>query len=269
MKSIVVIKCGGTSVEQLDQSFFNQLKKLMHAGIHPVIVHGGGGEIKQLLNDLHIPSTFVDGLRKTTKDMIDVVEMVLGAKVNKTIVRKLQAEQIDAIGLTGSDGQLLTAQAKDIKKYGFVGEITNVRRYVLDILLDKNIIPVIAPVAVDCDGNRLNINGDTVAAAVAIALQAKRLVFVTDVPGIIHQEKVLTSLTEEDITKLIACGVIKDGMLPKVEAALKSLHGGVKEVQIIDGNQTIDDEQVGFYGTMVSKENSGRLYYDKKLPVVE
>src|SRR5699024_7825226 len=254
MKPIVVIKCGGSSVEQLDNTFFNQLQILIHTGINTVIIHVGGVVIKQILHDLHLSSPFIDVVRKNTEDMIDVVEMVLGSKVNKTIVRKLHAEHIDAIGLTGSDGQLLTAQAKDIKKYGFVGDITKVRRDVLDILFAKNFIPVIAPVAVGFDGNRLNINGDTAAAAIAIALQAKRLLFVTDVPGIIHQEEVLTSVTEKDIENLIASGVIKDGMLPKVEAALKSLHGGVEEVQIIDGNQSITDEQIDFRGTMLTKE---------------
>jgi len=250
---IIVLKCGGSTVDQLSDHFFANICKLKQAGLKPIIVHGGGPAIKQLLDKLNIEGDFVDGLRKTTEQVMDVVEMTLSGKVNQALVRKLNDAGIKSIGLSGSDGQLLEAEAIDFERYGYVGNITNVNTELLIQLLDMDIMPVIAPVALNAEGTRFNVNADTAAAAVAKSLDAKQLVFVTDVPGILHEEKLLETVTQEQIEALIQSGVVHGGMIPKVRAALDSLSGTLEEVMIVDGNQSALATDKSLVGTVIKK----------------
>lgn len=253
MHDIIVLKCGGSTVDQLSDHFFANICKLKQAGLKPIIVHGGGPAIKQLLDKLNIETDFVDGLRKTTEQVMDVVEMTLSGTVNQALVRKLNDTGIKSIGLSGSDGQLLEAEAIDFERYGYVGNITRVNKELLMQLLDMDIMPVIAPVALDADGIRFNVNADTAAAAVAKSLDAKQLVFVTDVPGILHEEKLLKTVTKEEIEAFIQSGVVHGGMIPKVRAALDSLSGTLEEVMIVDGNQSALETDTSLVGTIIRK----------------
>ncbi len=252
MQEVVVFKCGGSSVEQLADSFFEHIQSLIERGIQPVLVHGGGGEIKQMLDQLQIESEFIHGLRKTPKETIDIVEMVLSGNVNNTIVRKFNQAHIEAIGLSGSDNNLLVAKAKDLATYGFVGDVTDVNVDLLEKLFAAQIVPIIAPIAVDQFGNRFNINGDTAAAAVAVALQAKKLFFVTDVAGIMNNGTLIQAVTRSDIEEMMKTGVIYGGMIPKAQAALTSIEAGVKEVLIIDGNKPMPVDDREYIGTMIT-----------------
>ena len=249
MDDIIVLKCGGSTIDTLSESFFTNIKKLQKSGMKPIIVHGGGPAIKDMLDKLQIETEFVDGLRKTTEPVMDVVEMVLTGVVNNGITRKLNDVGIQSIGLSGSDVQLLKAIPKDIKRLGFVGEVTEVNVSYLEELINIGVVPVIAPIALGDEGICLNINADTAAGAIAKAVGAKQLIFVTDVPGIMRESKLLTSVTEEEIHIMIEEGTIYGGMIPKVEAALGSLSEDLQEAMIIDGNQSVlstaDTELVG------------------------
>lgn len=253
MHDIIVLKCGGSSIDELPDRFFTNISMLKEAGYKPVIVHGGGPAIKEMLTKLNIEAEFINGLRKTTDEMMDCVEMVLSGTVNKALTRRLNDAGIQSVGLSGSDAQLLTAEAIDLERYGLVGNVTKVNTPFLTKLLDLDIIPVIAPIGLSEDGNRLNINADTAAGAIAKALHAKQLVFVTDVPGVMRDEKLLTSVTEIEIKQLIDSGVVYGGMIPKVEAALNSLSEELQEVMIIDGNQPSLASQAHFVGTIIRK----------------
>ncbi len=253
MRNIIVLKCGGSTIEQLSDRFFANLLTLMESGLKPIIVHGGGPAIKQMLTELKIETEFIDGLRKTTLPVMDVVEMVLTGKVNNAFVRKLNFSGIDAIGLSGSDSQLLTAQPLDFERYGYVGEITKVNVSLLESLVNQKIVPVIAPIAVGSDGTRYNVNADTVAGVVAKEMAANQLVFVTDVPGILKDDRLLESVTVEEIEQLIESGTIYGGMLPKVQAAVNSLNEHLKEVMIVDGTQSKLAENQQFVGTVIKK----------------
>lgn len=254
MSEIIVLKCGGSTIDALSESFFTNIKTLQESGQQPIIVHGGGPAIKEMLTKLQIESEFVNGLRKTTADVMDVVEMVLTGVVNNSIVQRLQDAGIQAVGLTGSDGNLLTAKAIDFEALGYVGEVTNVQTELIQQLLANNIIPVIAPIGRGTDGTRYNINADTAAGAIATAVAAKQLVFVTDVPGILKENVLLTSVTEAEVIKLIDNGVIYGGMIPKVEAALASLGGELQEAMIVDGNQSVlSAAESTLVGTVIRK----------------
>lgn len=253
MHDIIVLKCGGSTVDQLSDHFYANICKLKQAGLKPIIVHGGGPAIKEMLDKLNIEADFVDGLRKTTEQVMDVVEMALSGTVNQGLVRKLNETGINSMGLSGSDGNLLKAEAIDLERYGFVGKINYVNTDLLMQLLDMDIMPVIAPVALSEDGTRFNINADTAAAAVARALDAKQLVFVTDVPGILHGEKLLESVTQEEIEEFIQSGVVHGGMIPKVRAALESLSDTLEEVMIVDGKQSTLATDTSLVGTVIRK----------------
>lgn len=254
MGNIIVLKCGGSTIDTLSGNFFTNILSLQRAGLKPIIVHGGGPAIKQMLNKQHIESEFVDGLRKTTKPAMDVVEMVLTGVINNDIVRRLNDAGIQSIGLSGSDAHLLSAKAKNFKRYGYVGEVDQVNVSLLERLMHIDIVPVIAPVGIGSDGTRYNINADTAAGAVASSVGAKQLVFVTDVPGIMKENHLLESVTEEKVTKLIEEGTIYGGMIPKVEAALASLSEDLQEVMIVDGNQSVlDTAETELVGTVIKK----------------
>lgn len=254
MSDIIVLKCGGSIIDTLSDSFFTNIKNLQKSGLKPIVVHGGGPAIEEMLNDLQIETEFIDGLRKTTGPVMDVVEMVLTGIVNNDITRKLNDEGIQSVGLSGSDVQLLKAKPKNFEKLGYVGEVTDVNSSFLKGLLDSGIVPVITPIALGEDGQRYNINADTAAGAIASAVEAKQLIFVTDVPGILQDNELLEYVTEEEIHEMIQVGTIYGGMIPKVEAALGSLSENLQEAMIIDGNQSaITRTNNGLVGTVIKK----------------
>jgi len=246
----VVIKYGGNAMvsEQLKESFAQDIVMMKYTGINPVVVHGGGPQIGKTLDTLGIPSEFVDGQRVTNEEMIDVVEMVLGGKVNKEIVSLISRHGGNAVGISGKDGDLIHAKKHNRVKHspetdrpeiidmGLVGEITKVNPKILEVLDQNEFIPVIAPTGKGTKGETLNINADFVASAIASALQAEKLVLMTDTEGIQRKNKTLISeITHKEAKKLIKTGVIHDGMLPKVTCCLDALKSGVQKTHIIDG----------------------------------
>lgn len=254
MDNIIVLKFGGSTIDTLSEDFYKNLQKLQNVGLKPIIVHGGGPAIKKMLDEQHIYAEFVDGLRKTTAQAMDVVEMVLSGSVNSAITRTLNASGIRAIGLSGSDDQLLQAKAKNLLKYGYVGDVDKVNVSLLYELVNIGVVPVIAPVGIGEDGRRYNINADTAAGAVAKAVSAKQLVFVTDVPGIMEENRLLETVTEKKIESLISSGTIYGGMIPKVQAALKGLSGNLDEVMIVDGNQSVlKRKETKLIGTVIKR----------------
>ncbi|TCP28721.1 N-acetylglutamate kinase [Scopulibacillus darangshiensis] len=242
----LVIKCGGSVLEKLPESFYENIIKLQESGQYqPVIVHGGGPLISSLLNKLNIKVTFHDGLRVTTEEVLDIVEMVLSGKVNKHIVKNLYKAGGKAFGLSGVDGNLLTAAPiEEGGNLGFVGKIVDVQTDGLKLLTEQGTIPVISPIALDAKGQRYNINGDTAAAAVAKALKA-RLCFISDIPGIWVETEgkktVMKQITRKKILQLIDDKEIVGGMVPKVKGAMESLKDGVPEVVILNG---LDDKSL-------------------------
>jgi acetylglutamate kinase len=237
-----VMKCGGSTLAALPDSFFSDLKRLQERGDCPVIVHGGGPAISATLDRLGIESEFVDGLRKTSEEVLDVVEMVLAGRINKEIVRRIQRAGARALGLSGTDGMLIrTKPAAQADKIGFVGEVTHVDAQLIDGIVNLGYIPVIAPIGIGEEGQRYNINADTAAGAVASHLGASRLIVVTDVPGILKktgsETVVLPEVTVSEMEAMIASGDIYGGMIPKVRAAAQSILGNVREVVIVNGTE--------------------------------
>ena len=244
----VVIKYGGNAMidEQLKNNFARDVVLMKLVGINPIIVHGGGPQIGDLLNKLGIESKFVSGMRITDADTMDVVQMVLGGLVNKEIVSLINTHGGRAVGITGKDGGLLKARklsaqtvdedTEESVDIGQVGEITEVKVDVLETLTESQFIPIIAPIGVGEDGESYNINADIVAGKVAEALSASKLVLLTNTPGILDAEqKTLSGLSKTDVESLISNGIINEGMLPKVDCALSAVSSGVRSVQIIDG----------------------------------
>lgn len=237
-----VMKCGGSTLAALPASFFEDLRDLQAEGIAPVIVHGGGPAISDNLAKLGIETEFVNGLRKTTEAVLDVVEMVLAGSINKQIVRLIQGTGAKAIGLSGVDGGLIQAKpVKNSAEVGHVGDVTQVEASIIEGIVHLGYMPVIAPVGVDASGQRYNINADTAAGAVASHLGVDRMIVVTDVPGIMKAvdgvKKVLPSVTVQQIEDMIQTGEIYGGMIPKVRAAIACIQGKVKEVVIVDGSE--------------------------------
>ena len=248
----VVIKYGGNAMTEaaLKDSFAADVVLMKLVGINPVVVHGGGPQIGELLSRLNIESKFVNGMRVTDSATMDVVQMVLGGLVNPEIVSLINTHGGRAVGVTGKDGDLIQAEkmpmtsasndagasAPEIIDIGHVGSITNVQVDVLDTLVQSEFIPVIAPVGVGKDGESFNINADIVAGAVAQALGAEKLVLLTNTPGILNAEKeTISSLEKNEVEALIADGTSSEGMLPKVDCALDAVTGGVDSVTIVDG----------------------------------
>ncbi|MFD1739638.1 acetylglutamate kinase [Bacillus salitolerans] len=236
----LVIKCGGSVMEQLPSSFYEDIVDLHVSGEWmPIIVHGGGPLISTLLKTNGIETKFVDGLRVTTEEVLDVVEMVLSGTVNKQIVRRLLKHGGKAFGISGVDGTLLkTIPTTNHHELGFVGEVAEVNKNIIETIIDAGFIPVISPVGIDEEGQRYNINGDIAASAVAKALGGS-MCMISDIPGIyteVDGEKfTLNKLTKKEVEKLIDRGMISGGMVPKVKAAIDGLVHQVPEVVIING----------------------------------
>ncbi len=247
----VVIKFGGNAMvdEALKQSFARDIVLMKLVGINPIVVHGGGPQIGNLLSKLGKTSEFVDGMRVTDSETMDVVEMVLGGLVNKEIVNMINQQGGKAVGLTGKDGNFIHARkinmtkagatiddAPEIIDLGHVGEVSSIDPAVVEMLGNSDFIPVIAPIGVGEDGHSYNINADLVAGKVAEVLKAEKLMLLTNIPGILDKQgNLLTGLRLTDIDDLIADGTIYGGMIPKTRCATDALKGGVNSVHIIDG----------------------------------
>lgn len=239
-KKVIVVKYGGNAMinEELKETVMNDLVLLSTIGIHVVLVHGGGPEINKTLDRMHMDSKFVDGLRVTDKETAEVVQMVLAGKVNKSLVCQIGNLGGHAIGLCGLDGNMLKCRPAD-DVHGYVGEITDINMEVVEEAISKNFIPVISTIGYDEDGNCYNINADTVATAVAGALQAEALISMTDVVGLLRDKDDESSLIHRvyisDTPALIADGIIGGGMIPKIDSMTEALRRGVKKAFIIDG----------------------------------
>ncbi len=272
----VVIKYGGNAMEndELKNSFARDVVMMKQVGINPVIVHGGGPQIGDLLNRLGKESKFVQGMRVTDRETMDVVQMVLGGLVNKDIVNLIQHNGGQAVGLTGKDGRLIQArkmllknldaddpelQASEIIDIGHVGEVQGIDTRIIDLLAGSDFIPVIAPIGVDDNGTSYNINADLVAGKVAEVLRAEKLILLTNVAGLKDKQgQILTGLTTERVNSLIKDGTIYGGMLPKIGCALEAVQNGVHTAHIIDGRvshavllEILTDKGIG---TLISKD---------------
>ncbi len=237
---IVVVKYGGNAMidEQLKQQVMEDIVLLWLIGVKIVLVHGGGPEISDLMSRLGKKAEFVDGLRVTDKETVDIVQMVLAGKVNKTLVNLLEMKGGKAMGISGMDGRLIESKMRD-ERLGFVGDITKVNIKPVIDLLEKNYIPVISTLGCDAEGNTYNINGDTAAAYIAGALNAERLIMMTDIAGILRDKDdpstLITEITIDEAASLYKEGIISGGMIPKVNCCIEAIHEGVKNVIIMDG----------------------------------
>ena len=248
----IVIKYGGHAMvdSQLRDDFAQDVTLLKFIGLNPVVVHGGGPQINSVLDQMGIRPKFVRGMRMTDEPTMDVVEMVLGGKVNKSIVALINRHGGRAVGLSGKDGGLIEAEKLQIVKQdavdsppeiidpGLVGKVTRIRPEIINTLAEKGFIPIVAPVGTGPQGETFNINADLVASHIARALKARRLVYLTDVDGVLDKTgKLISSISRTEIQALIADGTISGGMIPKIEYALAALGEGVKKVPIINGTQ--------------------------------
>ena len=237
---VVVIKYGGNAMqtEQLKQQVMEDIALLWLIGVKVVLVHGGGPEISQTMKKLGKEAVFIDGLRVTDAETVDIVQMVLAGKVNKSLVNLIQTKGGHAVGLSGVDGGIIEATMKD-EKLGFVGEITKIRTRPITDLLEKGYIPVISTIASDRQGNTYNINGDTAAAHIAGALGAERMILMTDIAGILQDKDdpktLIPHVTIAEAKQLYDEGIISGGMIPKVDCCIEALTHGVKNVVIMDG----------------------------------
>ena len=250
--STMVIKYGGNAMinEELKNNFALDVILMKYVGINPIIVHGGGPQIGELLERLNIQTKFVEGLRVTDEQAMDVIEMVLVGKVNKEIVNLINKNKGQAVGLSGKDGGLFVARKMKYIKYrpegeppevldiGLVGEIVSVNTKVLESLTRDGFIPVIAPVGADESGQTYNINADTVAGHIAAAIKARKLILLTDTKGVLNKDgNLISSLKLQEARQLIADGTVIGGMIPKLNCCIKALEGGVKKAHIIDGRE--------------------------------
>ncbi len=246
---VMVVKYGGNAMTDpiLESSFARDIVMLKTVGIHPVVVHGGGPQVDNLLKELGRSSDRIDGMRVTDKATMDVVEMVLGGSVNKSIVNLINKHGGRAIGLTGKDASLIRAKKLPMSKtdeqgnpqqidLGFVGDVVSINRDVIDLMIASNFIPVIAPLGVDDEGNTYNINADVVAGKVAEFMLAEKLILLTNIKGVLDKEgNVATGLTPSKVDEMIADGTISGGMIPKISYALEAVKNGVKSAVIVDG----------------------------------
>ncbi len=237
---VIVVKYGGNAMvnDGLKQQVMEDIVLLWLTGVKVVLVHGGGPEISDMMNRLGKKSQFIDGLRVTDRETVDIAQMVLSGKINKTLVNLLQIKGGKAMGISGIDGKLIEADVKD-EKLGFVGDIRNINIAPVNDLLEKGYIPVISTVGCDGEGNIFNINGDTAAAYIAGALGAERLIMMTDIAGILKDkddpDTLIPAVTVKQAKELFARGVISGGMIPKVECCMTAIERGVKNVIIMDG----------------------------------
>ena len=259
----IVVKYGGNAMtsEDLKEQVMEDIVLLSMVGIRVVLVHGGGPELSGLMQRLGKKPEFIDGLRVTDKETIDMAQMVLAGKINKSLVNLLQMKGGQAIGLSGMDGRLIEAKIRD-PKYGYVGDVTKINGDVITTLLDSGYIPVISTLGCDTEGNTYNINGDTGAGKIASAIGAERLIMMTDIEGIMRDREdpysLISSLTIEEAEQLTKEGVISGGMIPKVRCCTDALNEGVKAAVIIDGRvphavlmEILTDEGAG---TLFTKE---------------
>jgi acetylglutamate kinase len=230
----IVVKLGGSTLEGLNEAFFRNFKALQDEGYEVIITHGGGPAINHELKKENITSHTVNGLRVTSEEMIDIVQSTLIGKVNPVLVQQLNAAGITAIGLNGFDGALLESTYLDQNLYGFVGKVVKVNTSLLETLTSAGIVPVIACIGTTREGQALNINGDTVACEIALAVNAESLLLVTDVAGIRINDEYQTVISETEITSCIEEGHIYGGMIPKVQGAVACLHAGIPTVQIVN-----------------------------------
>jgi acetylglutamate kinase len=245
----VVIKFGGNAMgdEELFKAFAQDIVYLKQSGINPIVVHGGGPQIASMLQKLSIKSDFVNGLRVTDKPTVEVVEMVLSGKINKEIVSAINRQGGKAVGISGKDANLMIAkkitempdpQSNVMKNVdiGYVGDPVEVNPHIVEVISKSDLIPVIAPVAISRDGETLNINADTFASALAARMQAKRLLLLTDVSGVLDETKqLIPSLSIEEARAMIKSGAISGGMIPKIEGCIEVVEAGVEGVVVIDG----------------------------------
>jgi acetylglutamate kinase len=239
-KELVVIKYGGSAQTspQLKEKFAEDILLMYLVGIKPVIVHGGGKKITDMLDALKIESKFIDGQRVTTKEVMRIAEMILSGEINKEIVSLLNSHGAKAIGISGKDVHFITARAKDFSKWGLTGNINNVKPEVVCNLIKENFIPVIAPIAAGEEMGHpgYNINADLCASEVAKAIGANKIIFLTDTAGVLDNDKnLLSTLTKDEVQVLKNNGTIHGGMVPKVDACLDAIEGGVQKAHIIDG----------------------------------
>ncbi|WP_120168405.1 acetylglutamate kinase [Thermohalobacter berrensis] len=242
-----VIKYGGSifKMEKSKKAFIKDIVLLTFVGINIIIVHGGGPNISQMLDKLGIKTEFIKGLRVTDEETMEVVEMVLSGKINKKIAADLCKNGVNAIGISGADGNLIIATKKYLKEgkekinIGNVGEIVNVNQNLLNDLIDKGYLPVISPIGYDNEGNVYNVNADYAAAAISSSLKCEKLIYLTDVKGLYKDiedsNSFISSITIDEINEYIRTGVINGGMLPKMECCIKAIKGGTKDVHLIDG----------------------------------
>ncbi|MGP4865126.1 acetylglutamate kinase [Psychrobacter sp. T6-5] len=269
---LIVVKYGGNAMTdpELESSFARDIVLLKTVGMHPVVVHGGGPQVDNLLKELGRQSDRIDGMRVTDKSTMDIVEMVLGGSVNKSIVSLINKHGGRAIGLTGKDANLIQAKKLMMEKIGadgiavpvdlgFVGDVVSVNKDVINMLIASDFIPVIAPLGVDKEGNTYNINADLVAGKVAEFLQAEKLMLLTNIKGVLGRDgEVVTGLTPKKVDALIEDGTISGGMIPKIQCALDAVRSGVKSAVIVDGRvphatllEIFTNEGVG---TLISRE---------------
>ncbi len=250
--AIIIVKYGGHAMvdETLKKNFALDIILMKYVGLNPIVVHGGGPQIGEVLKKLSIESRFVDGMRVTDKQTMDVVEMVLVGRVNKEIVALINQNGGRSVGLSGKDGQLITAkkmrylkngpddQPPEIIDMGMVGEIVAIDNRILMNLMDGRFIPVIAPVGSGNEGETYNINADLVAGHIATSLKARKMILLTDTEGVLDKEgKLLSSIKIEKVRELIRDGTIKGGMIPKINCCLEAMNDGVKNAHIIDGRK--------------------------------
>lgn len=237
---VVVVKYGGNAMvnDQLKEQVMEDIVLLQLIGVKVVLVHGGGPEISELMGRLGKKAEFVDGLRVTDKETVDIVQMVLAGKVNKTLVNLLEMKGGKAMGISGMDGRLIEAEMKN-KKLGYVGKITKINIDPVNDLLEKGYIPVVSTVGCDREGNTYNINGDTAAAYIAGALESERLIMMTDITGVLRDRDdpstLIPKISVSDAAKLKEEGIISGGMIPKIDCCIEALEKGVQDVTIMDG----------------------------------
>ncbi len=254
---IIVVKYGGNAMvnETLEEHVMEDIVLLSLIGVKVVLVHGGGPEISEMMNKLGKKAQFVDGLRVTDKETVDIVQMVLAGKINKSLVKFLGKKGGMAMGISGADGKLIECSMKD-SRLGYVGKIEKVNIRPVEVLLEKGYIPVVSTIGCDAEGNTYNINGDTAAAYLAGALGAESLIMMTDIDGILRDKDdastLISQLTVKEAKQLYKDGVISGGMIPKVDCCIEAINHGVKQVVILDGRvphavlmETLTDEGAG------------------------
>ena len=236
---VIVVKVGGAAMDRapLARPFAEDVALLVHAGISPVIVHGGGPQVTKVSQRLGIETTFVDGLRVTGAETLDVATMVLAGTLNTGVVSSLVTHDVPAVGLSGVDGGLLMARRRSAPDLGFVGEVVHVNAEVLRTLVAKGFVPVVASIAMDEDGQAYNVNADVVASELAVAMEAEKLVYINDVPGLMGPGgELISELSSAQCLDILGReGVVDGGMIPKLESAVNALKAGIARVHLVDG----------------------------------